>query len=89
MTVFSIRGPSQTLPMPRPLKYVPAVVVAIVCVSTSAQAPPTIDTTTIGPKIGATVPSFAGTDQFGRRQTLESTLRARGAMLVFFRSADW
>jgi hypothetical protein len=39
--------------------------------------------------VGSTVPDFSGTDQFGRTQSRQSILRAKGAMLVFFRSADW
>jgi len=35
------------------------------------------------------VPEFAGVDQFGKRHTLASTYGPKGAMLVFFRSADW
>ena len=54
-----------------------------------AQQPAPIDTSGIGPKVGERVPSFAGVDQFGRPQTLESSLGPKGAMLVFFRSADW
>jgi hypothetical protein len=53
-----------------------------------AQAPP-IDTTTIGPQVGATVPPIAGVDQFGNPQTLSSIYGPKGAMLVFFRSAEW
>ena len=48
-----------------------------------------IDTSAIGPKVGQSVPDFSGTDQFGRRHTLASSMGAKGAMLVFFRSADW
>jgi hypothetical protein len=55
----------------------------------SAQAPASVDTSRIGPQVGATVPAFSGTDQFGQRNTLQSVLGAKGAMLVFFRSADW
>ena len=54
-----------------------------------AQQPAVVDTSTIGPKVGERVPAFAGVDQFGRSQTLESSLGPKGAMLVFFRSADW
>jgi hypothetical protein len=54
----------------------------------SAQAPK-IDTSLIGPSIGQRVPDFSGTDQFGRTETLASSLGANGVMLVFFRSADW
>jgi hypothetical protein len=42
-----------------------------------------------GPRVGAVVPPFSGTDQFGKTRTLETVLGAKGAMLVFFRSADW
>ena len=48
-----------------------------------------IDTSRIGPTIGQRVPDFSGTDQLGRTHTLASSLGAKGAMLVFFRSADW
>ena len=43
----------------------------------------------LGPQIGDRVPDFAGTDQRGRPQTLASVMGEQGAMLVFFRSADW
>ena len=48
-----------------------------------------VDTSAIGPRVGQPVPDFSGTDQFGRQHTLSSSLGAKGAMLVFFRSADW
>jgi hypothetical protein len=48
-----------------------------------------VDTSAIGPTLGQRVPAFSGTDQFGRQHTLASTMGAKGAMLVFFRSADW
>ena len=47
------------------------------------------DTSRIGPRVGERVPGFSGTDQFGRPQNLESVVGLKGAMLVFFRSADW
>lgn len=62
------------------------VVVGTVVVAGQA---PKIDTSRIGPRIGQRVPDFSGTDQFGRKRTLASSLGAKGAMLVFFRSADW
>ncbi len=43
----------------------------------------------IGPAVGVAVPNFSGTDQFGTTQTLERVAGPKGAMLVFFRSADW
>jgi hypothetical protein len=54
-----------------------------------AQQAPAVDTSTIGPQVGTQVPPFSGVDQFGRSQSLESALGPKGAMLVFFRSADW
>jgi hypothetical protein len=42
-----------------------------------------------GPAVGETVPAFSASDQTGRTQTLQSIMGAKGAMLVFFRSADW
>ena len=53
------------------------------------QAPPAVDTSKIGPLVGAAVPAFAGVDQFGKPHTLASTYGPKGTMLVFFRSADW
>ena len=53
------------------------------------QASGPVDTSTIGPAVGATVPAFSGVDQFGKPHTLASSYGPRGAMLVFFRSADW
>jgi len=54
----------------------------------AAQAP-TIDTSRIGPGVGQKIPDFSGGDQLGRKHTLASSLGPKGAMLVFFRSADW
>jgi peroxiredoxin len=42
-----------------------------------------------GPAVGQQVPAFSATDQSGRTQTLQSIMGPKGAMLVFFRSADW
>jgi hypothetical protein len=50
---------------------------------------PRVDTSAIGPRVGQKAPEFMGTDQQGNRQTLASSLATKGAMLVFFRSADW
>lgn len=61
-------------------------VVAVASLAASATQPPSPNA---GPKVGARVPEFAGVDQFGRRHTLQSVLGPEGAMLVFFRSADW
>lgn len=42
-----------------------------------------------GPAVGQPVPAFVAQDQDGRTQTLKSIMGPKGAMLVFFRSADW
>jgi hypothetical protein len=42
-----------------------------------------------GPEVGQPVPPFSAPDQQGRTQTLQSITGPKGAMLVFFRSADW
>jgi hypothetical protein len=55
----------------------------------AAQVPGAVDTAKLGPPVGAVVPAFAGVDQFGKPRSLASTYGPKGAMLVFFRSADW
>ena len=42
-----------------------------------------------GPDVGQPVPAFSALDQEGRNQTLKSIMGPKGALLVFFRSADW
>ena len=55
----------------------------------AAQGPAVVDTAKLGPQVGAAVPAVAGVDQFGKPQSLTSIYGPKGAMLVFFRSADW
>jgi hypothetical protein len=43
----------------------------------------------IGLAVGQQAPAFSLHDQFGRPQTLDSMKGANGAVLLFFRSADW
>ena len=54
--------------------------------SATADGP---DPQTLGPKVGARVPEFTLQDQHGATRTLKSTFGPKGAVLVFFRSADW
>jgi len=77
--------------MHRPQTFVllPALAIFLIVSGSGAQQPAAVDTSAIGPQVGAQVPAFSGVDQFGRTQSLESSLGAKGAMLVFFRSADW
>jgi hypothetical protein len=62
---------------------------AALCTLSMAAQAPQIDVSGIGPRVGQKVPDFMATDQLGRKHTLASALGAKGAMLVFFRSADW
>ena len=48
-----------------------------------------IDVSKLGPQVGQRVLDFSLTDQTGRTRNLESVMGPRGAMLVFYRSADW
>jgi hypothetical protein len=48
-----------------------------------------IDVSKLGPQVGERVPDFSLPDQTGRMRTLQSITGPKGAMLVFFRSADW
>jgi len=42
-----------------------------------------------GPEVGEKVPYFRAPDQQGNLQDLASIRGPKGAMVVFFRSADW
>lgn len=48
-----------------------------------------IDVTKVGPQVGQQVPDFALLDQSGKSWTRQSIMGPKGAMIVFFRSADW
>jgi hypothetical protein len=59
----------------------------------SAQGPAggrqRVDVSTLGPQVGERVPDFNLPDQTGRIRNLQSIMGPRGAMIVFYRSADW
>ncbi|HEY6328865.1 MAG TPA: hypothetical protein VI756_05975 [Blastocatellia bacterium] len=42
-----------------------------------------------GPAIGARMPAFELMDQEGRPHTLGNLLGPQGAVILFYRSADW
>ena len=48
-----------------------------------------IDVSKLGPQIGQRVPDFSLRDQAGKTWTRRSIMGRNGAMLVFYRSADW
>ncbi len=62
-----------------------AIVVVTLPIPLSGQ----VDIAAIGPRVGAPAPPFSGVDQFGATHSLQSIVDRKGAMLVFFRSADW
>ena len=55
----------------------------------SANTAPKIDVERLGPPVGARLPDFTLRDQRGEARTLKSLMGPKGAMIVFFRSADW
>jgi hypothetical protein len=70
------------------------VVSCVLAVAIRAQQPPAavrtpIDVSKLGPQVGQLVPDFALKDQTGKVWTRQSITGPKGAMLVFFRSADW
>jgi hypothetical protein len=60
-----------------------------------AQGPPSgnpaarVHVESVGPQVGAVLPDFNLRDQRGQMHSLKSSLGPKGAMIVFFRSADW
>lgn len=56
---------------------------------TSAPARTAAELETLGPQAGQRVPDFSLPDQNGTARSLKSLLGPGGAVLVFFRSADW
>ena len=42
-----------------------------------------------GPAIGTQLPSFELPDQAGKLHSLKSLLGPKGAVILFYRSADW
>ena len=77
------------LPAMRRSSFMSLAVCALAATWVSGQSAATVDTTKLGPQIGSTAPAFTGVDQFGKQHTLPSVYGPKGAMLVFFRSADW
>ena len=75
----------------RPEPRSAATVLAAVLSQTAVmgQSPPRIDVSKLGPQVGERVPDFSLKDQNGKPWTLQSIMGPKGAMLVFYRSADW
>ena len=80
------------LRLPSALVIVSAAWMSAAAVHPTPQTTPKhekIDLSKVGPRIGERVPDFSLPDQTGRIRTLASVLGPKGAMVVFFRSADW
>ena len=60
----------------------------VVCVATLGLLSG-IDVSKLGPQVGEQVPDFVLKNQTGKMWTRQSIMGPKGAMLVFFRSADW
>ena len=66
------------------------VLMGFVCVAgVQGQEVRRIDIGKLGPQVGAVVPDFNLSDQHGKKWTLQSVMGPKGAMIVFYRSADW
>ncbi len=48
-----------------------------------------VDLSKLGPQVGQRVPDFNLKDQNGKSWTRDTIMGPKGAMLVFYRSADW
>ena len=57
----------------------------------AGQRPPRTEKSKLntGPEVGQKIPSFRAPDQNGKMQDFNSIRGPNGAMVVFFRSADW
>jgi cytochrome oxidase Cu insertion factor (SCO1/SenC/PrrC family) len=53
------------------------------------QSPSKVNLQQLGPQIGEKAPDFELQDQSGKKWSRDSVMGPNGAMLVFFRSADW
>jgi hypothetical protein len=84
MSAFAIDWPTMFVLPPRTAVAL-AACVGLVTIA-AAQTP---DHQSLGPKVGERVPEFDLPDQHGTMRSLRSTLGPKGAVLVFFRSADW
>jgi hypothetical protein len=65
------------------------VVTLLFAAGSQGQPPSAADLARLGPQVGQKVPDFALVDQTGATRNLKSILGPNGAMLVFYRSAEW
>ena len=54
-----------------------------------AQRAASPDFAQLGPAVGTAMPDFRAPDQNGKQRSLKDLLGPKGALILFFRSADW
>lgn len=62
------------------------------CLAQATCGPPVkarFDKVPTGPGVGEKIPPFSAPDQSGRMRDIESLRGPNGAVILFFRSADW
>lgn len=69
--------------------WISAAVLGLTCVLSAQKGPVSAPKIKTGPERGQTIPRIEAPDQNGRMQTLESVAGPKGALVVFYRSADW
>ena len=71
-------------------KFIVSIIAATSASILVAQSPgQKIDLSKLGPQVGERIPDFRLRDQNGKPWNLQSIMGPKGAMLVFYRSADW
>ena len=76
-------------PISRLLGRLASFVLAGVVVAAQGAGPTRAEIDALGPQVGQRAPDFSLADQHGQPRRLSSLLGPKGALLVFFRSADW
>ena len=71
------------------MRYVLGIVLAAGLMWQQPAPPTRAELDALGPQLGERVPDFTLVDQTGATRTLQSILGPNGALLVFFRSAEW
>ena len=71
------------------MHFVLSILVVAALALWQAAVPTRAELDALGPRVGERVPDFSLVDQTGANRTLQSILGPNGALLVFFRSAEW
>ena len=71
------------------MHYLLSILAAATVALWQVAAPTRAELDALGPQVGERVPDFTLVDQTGANRTLQSILGPNGALLVFFRSAEW